>query len=653
MSFTELPHEPDALNVSDPSVPKLTFEVSAKSTDDATKKVEELTKRLEQDEEKVQAADKILLQRRVTTGSGDEPDTISGFHMGIDDAAAKSHKEDEAFGQSIDDLLASAEKRLGVLNLSALKDTVHTLNRDQVDARYEDILDLRGELIGIDEQLLRMTAPNDAGAKRIKAARDVLAARMELLSRMMERLAARSIALPTATVRFNTSAELTAFFESHPDLEGCTVDELAAARDAIVAIDESARTGTDRIRLQQIRDEVSRRRSALLVPGAQVVLITRARTAYHTGRPTSSVVVEQWYREDMNNYDQPDARMHTIPGGIVRGELVVRQGRWFIRDYQRSALYRLQPEEREQLWHEDEFTNGPNSWTSDFPEIRPPVTAQAQFLLDSRREVEERASLSRDDYLRHFGNSNGNSFESVYFRQGNDGNCFLIASLYQIFQSEHCEAFIRTSVSISGDGFDVVFPLGSPRNSLTSVKVHVSRSEMEETLHVNGVNRRSLESSHDGWVALETAYTKQFRTARGPTNGGVPSRTLNHLLHGTNTVASRFWKSPALAQEVLRGFTRGRDFLCAGTPERDFAGELVRQIDRTEYRRNTFPVGRYRFLCGHAYTIVGVDLENNVIDVRNPHDTRTPMLLTLQEFAEAFDNVTGTRIDYSRSMYLP
>lgn len=617
--------------------------------DAAQKRIGELSGILDEEEERVERTAKILLQRRETPSTG-APETINGLMMGINPTAEDRRGVERQFDLRIDALVASATERVGALGLPALKEGLHNLRREEVDVHQKSIAEVLSALQQVENGLASITVPTDSATDRIRSARSALAALRAPLERMTERLRAHLNALgmvaPSRISHFEDPHVRAAFFEEHGDLETWSIEELGAARDAMRS-DPTSLGETDRLRLTQVQQELQRRRSALLVPGAQVYMITGTRRAAPFGDdPRNSHAPEQWYREYMRREN------YAIPGGVVRGELAVRDGRWFLRDT-RGRWTRIQSEERERLWLADEITGGPDSWTLRYPEIHPPITEQAHFLMDAQRELASRASLSREEYLRHFGDAGRNGFESVHFRQRHDGNCFLLTSLYQIFQSEHCETLIRTSVSVVGDGFIVRLPLGSPPDAPESTKITVTRQDMRESVTDFGdvtltIPEAAMESTHDGWVALEVAYTKAFRVTRG--RGGLPSESLRRLIHGSTEIKGRMWRNPALARRILEGFHPGRDFLCAGTPDREIAGQDMGMHFDPPRRFNYFSVGRYRFDCGHAYSIVDVDLGRNVIDVRNPHDTRNPILLTFEQFAEAFDNITGVRMDYGASM---
>lgn len=270
-----------------------------------------------------------------------------------------------------------------------------------------------------------------------------------------------------------------------------------------------------------------------------------------------------------------------------------------------------------------------------------------------------------NDYLRSYRTMTRDGFYKLFtgsLKQTRTGNCFLVSALNSLSKSkESFEVLMRTSITIGDDFYDVRVPLGDPNGKtirITQRDLQPQRNPNFGKMNADGdVNTREILDPLDGplgFQILEATYIKVLSGGAMDRSlideGGFSLTALRSLLGddavrggrlGNNGGPNALRSQKDKIESYLANFHNGQDIATLSTKAPNGATDV-----------KTYQVGGHTLYMKHAYSIEGVQRHYEgsrcIIDgivVVNPHDTSQKMLMTVDEFLDAFWMIDAVRID--------
>lgn len=270
-----------------------------------------------------------------------------------------------------------------------------------------------------------------------------------------------------------------------------------------------------------------------------------------------------------------------------------------------------------------------------------------------------------NDYLRSYRTMTRDGFYKLFtgsLKQTRTGNCFLVSALNSLSKSKDAfEVLMRTSITIGDDFYDVRVPLGDPNGKvirITQADLLSQRNPNFGKVNVDGnVNTREILDPVDGPLGFQILEAAYIKILSGGTmdrslidEGGFSLTALRRLLGddavrsgrlGNNRGVNSLRSQKDKVESYLANFHNGQDIATLSTKAPNGATDV-----------KTYQVGGHTLYMKHAYSIENVrrhyEGSRCIIDgivVVNPHDTSQKMLMTLDEFLDAFWMFDAVRID--------
>ena len=224
-----------------------------------------------------------------------------------------------------------------------------------------------------------------------------------------------------------------------------------------------------------------------------------------------------------------------------------------------------------------------------------------------------------------------NEINGVSLKQGNIGDCTLLSALYSLSLNPRGQQLIKDMVSVDNDGSYIVqFPDAKP--------IKVAINDLYGQTNNKGEQKHSVESEL-GIRAIERAYARYLNRygSYGPTmfcvidKGAHLSTPLYNLTQiYPKTTKTNNTNIDYLFQNIVStGGTNNHVITCA-TPEKGRFGEYV------DYQR--------RFITSHAYSIKNINVNQRMVEIINPHNTKYSFVLGFDEFAKYFSEVCDLQL---------
>ena len=302
------------------------------------------------------------------------------------------------------------------------------------------------------------------------------------------------------------------------------------------------------------------------------------------------------------------------------------------------------------------------SFTREKREIGNPVIEEARERWNQLMESRGLFQMSKVDFGTYF---SSHEFDiRTDLKQQNIGDCYLVAAIHAMSQSPQFEMMVRDSMKKLSDGsWEVKMPLLNKDGKVVTIipeeilpqqnKQFLRRGKAAEVMPDL---RRKLApvKAKEGLQVLEAAFIKQkFGSVdRLAAEGGYGEEALM-AFGGDNFKEVHH---PIFSEKHLK--------MVASAPEKTQAKVNEKKVELENFLRNFNPnvdiatansnqkvsfTKKFKlFVPGHAYSILGVDSAKEVITLANPWNTSRPIKFTFGQFMEAFDDVTGVRIDNAK-----
>ena len=237
-------------------------------------------------------------------------------------------------------------------------------------------------------------------------------------------------------------------------------------------------------------------------------------------------------------------------------------------------------------------------------------------------------TLSRKDFEEHFPS---HEKERGAIRQGNFGDCYLVAFIDTFRRWPHFEMVCRSSVKVTQDGWEVkIPPMGEHGKTITVDWFEAQNVDKDGLYPLQGAT---------GYQVLETAYIKAaFGTLdRESAAGGSIKSALEYFGPDLFTIDdsvkaedffTMFDKNLYITQVSRIRFSEDKHI-------------MVRSVDMDKKRRER-DVG---LVSGHAYSVFDVDREEEIVYMINPWNTDILLQVNFDQFEEYFNDISMCRVD--------
>lgn len=268
------------------------------------------------------------------------------------------------------------------------------------------------------------------------------------------------------------------------------------------------------------------------------------------------------------------------------------------------------------------------------------------------REVQEKRAallkekdifpMSEDEFHTYF---SGQLEQSAFV-----GDCYLIAALHAFSFSPNFEIMVRSSVRHMPDGsWEVKIPLMNRENHVIKITPDELAWKFNNPLkrdtwgNITYVPITTPVDANIGFQVLEAAYMKnKFGTVdRIKSFGGFSKEALTRIggnnFKEVSLVSFSEERGPAYLEHFLKGFHREGFIVTVNSKDEGFMGLAYKSKKRWEF-----------FVPNHAYSVLDVDSNKQLITMANPWDTKKPFQITFEEFCDSFDRLSVIKIDHGR-----
>lgn len=300
-------------------------------------------------------------------------------------------------------------------------------------------------------------------------------------------------------------------------------------------------------------------------------------------------------------------------------------------------------------------------------ELSGPIIEEAKRKRSQLLESRGLFSLSKEDFDTYFASRELEIGADL--KQGNTGDCYIVAAVHAISRSPHFEMVVRSSMKrLPGGVWEVKIPLLSeggevvtifPEEILPQKNRKFFKRKRGEVIPDLRKKLTPLKGK-EGMRALEAAFIKQKFgfVDRLRAEGGWSDEVLLSL-GGENFKKFSIVGVEKYNKENKKLETLGLDSL----DEKDMAyldyylenfdPEIhIATVSTKHYVSGVLgyrAMGSDKFLVpGHAYSLVNVDKERRVINLANPWDTSKSFKLTFGQFKQVFHALRAIRINSAK-----
>jgi hypothetical protein len=250
-----------------------------------------------------------------------------------------------------------------------------------------------------------------------------------------------------------------------------------------------------------------------------------------------------------------------------------------------------------------------------------------------------------------------NGVKNLEFNQSNIGDCYLLSAIYSIGNHPQGATILKNMIKVLPDGsFQVTFK-GMPHRTqivkLEELKGQGAARSVNGSLGVRIIERaygklrkqefndptkqKSLAAivggyGHDPLFEI-TGYEPRWLNAHGQVLKGDISN-LDYNVPSFKTVMDQqgISKEQTAVYKILKQLEANPQsfMVTVGTPPKHLAHNLTGK--------------RYIFYANHEYALESVHFQNNTVTVVNPHETKTKMVITIDEFLSVFNSLSGVKV---------
>jgi len=224
--------------------------------------------------------------------------------------------------------------------------------------------------------------------------------------------------------------------------------------------------------------------------------------------------------------------------------------------------------------------------------------------------VPENRKFGITDIMENMGSSTANGKIDRNFRQGKEGDCWLLAGIESAAQNPKALAQLNNQIKVDGNGNVTVYLKGVNR------RYTVSKEELQAA---SKLSKGDLDVK-----AVEIAIQKYCKETGKTINGGTV-KDFYKIMFGT----PKYEKAKSLSNSTLNELRNGKRI--------GIAGCVKTNIKAHDKYGNEVPI-----VNDHMYAIKSVG--KDTIELVNPWDTSKTIIMSLSDFKKAFSEVSTIKI---------
>ncbi len=304
-------------------------------------------------------------------------------------------------------------------------------------------------------------------------------------------------------------------------------------------------------------------------------------------------------------------------------------------------------------------------------EIPNPFIQEARRKRNQLLEARGLFSLSKREFEEYFASKEFTIRTDL--KQGNTGDCYVVAAIHAMSRSPHFEMIVRSSMKKLSDGsWEVKIPLLSENGQVITITPDELLPQKNRQFMKLGKDggimsdvRRKLSpmKGKEGMQVLEAAFIKEkFGSVdRLEAEGGFASEVLLALGGGDNfrrirLDALKFNEKKSKWEFLGLDSCSAEDMFYLDRYLEHFDPEIhIATVSTGERGKIANTIGLYKgkgtqkfFVPGHAYSISNVDPQKKIITLANPWNTSKPIALTFDQFKGTFCTFDAVRIDSAK-----
>ena len=220
--------------------------------------------------------------------------------------------------------------------------------------------------------------------------------------------------------------------------------------------------------------------------------------------------------------------------------------------------------------------------------------------------------------------------KDIKFAQENTGDCFLLATLYSLSRTLFGEKFLRDLVSINEKGDYVV-------------KFHKKAPIIVPQKELYGEKDKKSVSGELGLKAIERAYGKLINPLYEKGNIYAYARNMEYLDKG-GFMTTALFNLTGLKTNQYKTKETDLDFLLKNIKEYGMEHQILTCSTPAHGFYGTYMNKESKFMTAHAYSIKEIEVENKMIEIVNPHNTKKSEIISWEDFKKMFEFLCVARL---------
>ena len=209
------------------------------------------------------------------------------------------------------------------------------------------------------------------------------------------------------------------------------------------------------------------------------------------------------------------------------------------------------------------------------------------------------------------------------FKQGNTGDCWLLAGIQGLSMTKEGKAILEKSVKVDNKGNATVTLNGVGK----TYKITARDLKCSNELSTGDTDIRALE------IAMDRYFREEMPNGNADIDGNTVSKAFELLADPKRTLATGGQRGVAtVLADIQANGLKSRASLTGMTGNVNPKG-----MDATNEKGE-----KVKMYNGHAYTIKGAD--NNYVYLINPHDTSSTIKIPVKQYLEKFNLISITDV---------
>ena len=212
--------------------------------------------------------------------------------------------------------------------------------------------------------------------------------------------------------------------------------------------------------------------------------------------------------------------------------------------------------------------------------------------------------------------------KNIQLEQGNIGDCFMLVNLYALSKNPVGRVYLENMVKIDDDGNYIVCFYNNPPISVPLEQLDGQKIGNTEKICVSG---------ELGIRAIERAYGKKLNNFRDY------GKTLMMEIDHGGKILDALWDLTGIYGKSYRTTSINIGAKLEELSKIPMDNQLLFCSSYNQGKYGDYVDPQHQFIEKHAYAIKSVDNYNRMVEVINPHNTKTSYWVPFYEFSEIFD----------------